>query len=100
MREYMPPPVREQPPMARRTDPLSSHAAADRMQESGAAESQRRKALEAVKEYPGSTSKELAERCHLDRYMLARRLPELSRMGLIVRVERKDARELRWVARA
>lgn len=71
-------------PIARRTDPVSSHKAAERITRTVRSE-QKRRVLGAVRLYPGRTSRELAEQCGLDRYMVARRLPEL--LGTHVRRE-------------
>lgn len=62
--------------LARKTDPRSSHEAAAGMIASGARTAQQAQALAAVKAHPGCTSHELAERSGMDRYALARRLPE------------------------
>lgn len=62
---------------ARSTDPATSWDAAERITRSGRAAIQQATALLAVKTFPGCTSAELAAHCSLDRYQLARRLPEL-----------------------
>lgn len=62
---------------ARNTDPISSNLAGEAIERSGKADRQRHIALNAVKKHPGLTSRELAVETGLDRYMLARRLPEL-----------------------
>lgn len=62
---------------ARRTDPVSSHLAAERVETIGKAQAQRIEALSAVARHPGRTSAELSELTTVDRYVLARRLPEL-----------------------
>lgn len=72
-------------PDARRTDPSSSHAAAASVAATGVARNQQLRALAAVKALPGRTSAELAREQGLDRYMLARRLPELLRDGAVIR---------------
>jgi DNA-binding MarR family transcriptional regulator len=72
-------------PAARRTDPSSSHAAASYVAAAGIASEQQRRALAAVKALPGRTSAELAREQGLDRYMLARRLPELLKDGAVIR---------------
>ncbi len=64
-------------PAARATDPQSSHEAAERVTRTGARQNQAEAVLEALKTYPGSTSRELAERAGLDRHLVARRLPDL-----------------------
>lgn len=69
--------------LARRRDPESSHLAARKIERSGRAAAQRAKTLAAVKNWPGCTSMELAKNTGLERYMLARRLPELRKGGLI-----------------
>jgi len=80
-----PPAVGRQPMRARADDPESSHAAADKLESSGAAARQAQIAYDAVLQWPGRTSAELAHHCELDRYQLARRLPELEDRGLIHR---------------
>lgn len=71
--------------LARRSDPVSSHLAAKRMVESGALSDQQRIARDLVVKYPNRTSDELAELGQLDRYQLARRLPEVEEAGYIER---------------
>lgn len=63
--------------MARNTDPSSSHDAAAELAASGQLYVQRAVVLRALIATPGSTSAELAADHNLDRYMVARRLPEL-----------------------
>jgi hypothetical protein len=83
------------PPRARRSDHTSSHAAADRQERSGKAEADMRRVLEAVRMHPGLTSRELSERTGLDYHMVARRLPDLARRGLVERVV-EAGEPLRW----
>ncbi len=71
-------------PAARNTDPNSSHDAAAHVTLSGARAKQQAMAVKAVEQYPGLTSLELANRTSMDRYVLARRLPEAEE-GLAVR---------------
>lgn len=70
----------------RRTDPPSSRRAA-RRQDRGGTRSVRQgdmaRVLEAVRTAPGLSSRQLAERFGLDRYMVARRLPDLQRKALV-----------------
>jgi len=80
---------------ARKNDPLSSKRAAREIQRSGALKGQRLIALNLVKEYPGRSSKELAQLGTLDRYQLARRLPELALEKLITRTE-QGSEDCRW----
>jgi hypothetical protein len=69
-------------PRARTTDPESSHLAAREVKESGRLGKQQHDVLEAVCQWPGRTSAELAAKLAPDnwfslRHMVARRLPEL-----------------------
>jgi len=70
---------------ARSSDPLTSWDAADRVVRGGKATRQQALAGEAVRLKPGCTSAELAQHCALDRYQLARRLPELEEAGRVRR---------------
>lgn len=74
-----------QTPAARAADPITSHEAADDVTRSGLRGQQQRQAREAVEKYPGHTSAELAEKTGLDRFMLARRLPECITGGEVVK---------------
>lgn len=79
-------------PIARNTDPVTSHIAAQNMKLSGARGKQQRIALRAVIEHPGLTSRELAALCPLDRYQMARRLPELEEAGLVAKGPARECR--------
>lgn len=79
--------LREPQAAARRTDPASSHAAADEHEKSGKAATRRARLENAVYANPGKTSKELAEITGLERHEASRRLPEIERMGAIHRRE-------------
>lgn len=68
---------RELPPAARATDDVTSHLAAQEHTASGQRERHCAIVLRAVKSHPGKTSFELSLRCPLDRYEVARRLPDL-----------------------
>jgi hypothetical protein len=78
---------REGEARARATDPGSSHEAARAMNESGKARAHREMAVDMVWKHPGNTSRELAglPDCpgELDRYELARRLPEAECEGQV-----------------
>jgi hypothetical protein len=76
---------------ARHTDPSSSRAAADVVSR-GIAGHQQRQAAAAVRACPGRTSCELSIETGLDRYMLARRLPELLEAGAVIRKEPRPDR--------
>lgn len=70
-------------PIARETDPETSHFAAEEVTASGRRATQQHSVLAAVRANPGRTSLELAEVMRSDRYMVARRLPELEAAGLV-----------------
>lgn len=74
---------RVETPAARATDPVTSHLAADAHTRSGTRARQQEQAADAVARYPGHTSQELAQLTGLDRYMLARRLPECVTAGAV-----------------
>jgi hypothetical protein len=62
-------------PRSRRSDPETSHTAADRIRPKLRAQQQA--VLDALQRWPGSTAVELAKVSGLDRYLVSRRLPEL-----------------------
>lgn len=70
-------------PIARASDPMSSHLAANEMTASGRRGQQIAWAIAAVRAYPGRTSQELCEVTGIDRYTLARRLPDAVTAGAI-----------------
>lgn len=80
-------PPRARPPRARRSDPESSHRAADRIEASGKVGEQTMRLLRALAKWPGRTTKQLAQLCDPSgsvaardlRYAFARRAPELTR---------------------
>lgn len=90
------PAIRVQTPIARASDPLSSHLAAEHVTKTGTRSDQQNKAAEAVKQFPGLTSFELAMRTGIDRYTLARRLPECETAG---RVRKGEIRACRVTGR-
>lgn len=83
--------------LARRTDPASSEAAAQKMIDSGAIESQAKRVWKAMLKNPGHTSKQLALLSHLDRHMFGRRCSGLQRKGHAVEIRRGN-RELKYYA--
>jgi hypothetical protein len=76
-------------PRSRRSDPQTSHDAAEHVAKSGLAADQQKRVLAAVVRWPGRTASELAENARavsqstLTRYDFGRRLPELRRRGLV-----------------
>lgn len=79
-------------PAARSTDPETSHLAAEENTLSGRRAVQQHAVLAAVMSHPGLTSRELAQAAGMDRYVVARRLPELEAAK---RVHKGEARECR-----
>jgi hypothetical protein len=71
-------------PVARRSDPESSHLAAREVTDSGRMEGQCLGVLALLKKHPLSTSLELGQHGY-DRFVCARRLPQLERAGLVAR---------------
>ena len=69
-------------PRARSSDSISSHCAATALEASGRGRLQAERVLAALLKYPNSTSRELAKFARLDRYEVARRLPELRAVHL------------------
>jgi hypothetical protein len=67
------------------------------MRRSGVLKGQRLIALGLVKQFPGRSSKELAKLGTLDRYQLARRLPELVELGH-ARVSQTGKEDQKWWA--
>ena len=70
-------------PIARRSDPEPSNLAAGEITASGARENQLHAVLELVRQFPRKTSLELSRYSELDRFCIARRLPELEHGGLV-----------------
>lgn len=62
---------------ARTTDPRTSKLAAEEVTTTGRADIELAQVMAALRTFPGTTSKELAERSGLDYHLVARRLPEL-----------------------
>jgi len=85
-----------EPAKARRLDPESSKRAARYVERTGIVVSQREQVLEALRRFPGRCTKEIARMAGLDRYMVARRMPELEQMGLARRGEMAAAGERWW----
>jgi hypothetical protein len=72
-------------PLARWSDPVTSYVAGERFARSGKLKGQMLLVLLALRKWPNKTSAELARLAGLDRYAVARRLPNLSARGLAVR---------------
>ena len=83
-------------PIARNTDPESSHIAAHEITYSWSRTTQQIEAFQLVAAYPGHTSRELAFFGESDRYQMARRLSDLEHAGLVTKGPiRKDETNLR-----
>lgn len=78
------------PALARRNDPQTSHEAAESVERSGRAASQRHQCLLEVWKRPGSTAAEIAARTGLERHVPSRRLPELRQAGRIKNGPQRD----------
>ena len=74
-------------PLARHSDPQTSRMSAREHESSGRLNAQCVAVLEAVTARGGLTSAELAHAAGLDRYMVARRLPDLRERGLVANGE-------------
>ena len=73
--------------IARRADPLSSKLAAEEITESGLRDAQKSQVLYHLRACAEPvTSMELAHKGQLDRYVVARRLPDLEKDGLVIKV--------------
>lgn len=92
-------------PRARTTDARSSHEAAAAVEKSGLAKAQAQRVLAGIRRHPGSTSMELSRAARIERYAVARRLPELAEVGLVEKILPTDAtapcsvsgkRAIRW----
>ncbi len=95
-------PLLSDSPIARGSDPSTSHEAAEDITSSGVRASQQRTVLALVRAYPGRTSAEMAARSRdIDRWTAARRLPELRAEQLVRNGEPKQCgvtgkRALTW----
>jgi hypothetical protein len=89
-------------PLARTTDPLSSHVAAADVVSSGRARAHRELLLELIAAHPARTGRGLAELAQavghrdLDVAAVSKRLPELLRDELVEAVGGIDGRPRRW----
>ena len=72
-------------PLSRNRDPVTSFKAADKLAKSGKYLTQKEAVLEALRRNNGATSAELAAYMGVDRYLTARRLPDLERDALVTK---------------
>ena len=75
---------------ARKSDPVTSALAAERVEANGTAEDQRSRVLRFVQEHPGWTSAEIAHAMQMQRQQPARRLPELARAKQVERGKKRS----------
>lgn len=73
---------------ARTSDPISSHAAADRVERDGVVKSHAQRILAVVHAAPGLTAKQIAFEAGLTHEQVARRLPKMEEIGLLHRPQR------------
>jgi hypothetical protein len=81
-------------PKARSTDPETSHDAAEQVVKSGLVGRQQAEVLALVRAHQGCTSAELGELLvgQGARFIVARRLPELERLGKVRRGDKRICR--------
>lgn len=83
-------------PLARSTDPDTSHDAAKKIRKSGKLTMQQELTLAAVRRFPGMNTRELAEASGEGHHMLSRRLGQVRDFGLIVDCGRRGGGTLWW----
>lgn len=66
--------------LARRSDPITSHEAAERVKEFAAGH--HKMILDCLKEHGPLSPDQIATKIRLDKFQICRRLPELQRAGL------------------
>lgn len=83
-------PRRIETPIARASDPETSHLAGDAITASGRRAHQQAQTVAAIRAFPGRTMQELAELTGLDRYVLGRRVSECETAGLVRRLPKRQ----------
>lgn len=83
-------------PIARNTDPETSHAAAAFLRSSGARASHQQRILEVVRRLPGLTVIEIAVQCGLNDHKVGKRLSDLATAGKISRGEERQVGQLSY----
>lgn len=74
---------RSLPPIAAKADPPTSAKAAAEFTRSGARQRQIDRVVELVRQWPGCTSRELSRLSGVDRHLIAKRLPDARKQGLV-----------------
>lgn len=72
-------------PIARQSDPITSHLSARELSKTGARARQQHAVLVGLKHYTNCTSAELAKHIGMERHVTGRRLPELEHAHLVSR---------------
>ncbi len=91
---FLDPPATGRQFLAANADPGTSHAAAAALKAGGEHGAQKRQVLAALRGCDEPvTSRELAAIAEMDRHLVARRLPDLAREGLVVRCAVRECRE-------
>ncbi len=86
-------PSRNRAPLAAKSDPITSHAAASEITSNGVREDQKRALSTWMRSNPApATSAEMAAASGLDRHGVARRLPDLERDRLVERARIRECR--------
>jgi len=93
----MPEHMTNEAPLARGRDHASRHAAAERITNRGKRLSQKNRVLLAVIGNRYSTSMVIASNAGMDRYTVARRLPDLLKEGFVRQVFGPNATDISWV---
>ena len=79
--------------LARNTDPITSHRAADRMNEDNRLTNNERFAMLAIRNFPGHTANELEALMNDKRGKIHRRIKGLVDKGMVKRVYKENCRE-------
>ena len=83
-------------PRARRRDPSTSHAAAERVSASGRADAHRAMIVAAIRRRPGMTYREIADLVGLEPVAVGRRLVEVERLSLARPGDARDGMRTWW----
>lgn len=86
-------------PLTAKGDPWTSREAARELTRSGMRAEQKLAVLKALQQHPGTTSAELARESGLDRFLCARRLPDLRADDLVTNGVPQETRVCRVTGR-
>ena len=79
-----------QPPLARASDPKTSHEAADKLIESGRHRKLLERVVDLVRRFPNCTTRELGTKSDLSEHDIGRRVGEAATMGLVIRGDPRE----------